>query len=222
MIRFISDPITQVTHFNMCRDSSNQPGTKVLTSVHHKDESIEEMIKDFQNEIDSSKDGIIMNENIDIGRKNTNLAIASTQALTKVNKKGKLIGIWHAARLSNKLAAQYKNDNIDYIFLESYWPWTWNMLLWLFFKLNWYVAKKNGIISKLVYVLGVNQGHPIVDANNLWNSISWTNKESILIKQLKYLRKKCPNSAGIGLYLKTITLKYQTIVDNKMFEYFLD
>lgn len=175
--------------------------------------------------IPNDSDGITIDENIDIRKILKEYSIATTEKAILINKNNKKIIIWHSVHISKDLAKLYKNDNIDYIFVESYWPWKCRLLLWLFFKLNWHTCKKYDILNKLVYILGINQlNRPkFIDALktwNLWVWLPWCNNEKTLNKQLTYIKNKCKNIAGIGYFITSITPEFLKIVDETTLKYF--
>lgn len=174
---------------------------------------------DFQSKCEialQSKDGIIIDENLPFRKKFIDFSLSIGQILSdlKSRYKDKVIAIYHSVLLTPKFAKAYKN--LDLIFIESYWSWKSNFMLWLFFKINWHIAKKWGVLDKIVYLLGINQNplkFNIFKPITWWNSIPWTNDENTLNKQLNYIKEKCPDTAGIGFYVTSSTQEYMEVVD---------
>ncbi len=160
----------------------------------------------YQQVFDSSSEGIIVDENVDLWTPSfRKYSLATVQALSMLNKpKGKTVSIFHSARLSMKLAKAYKEPKIDYIVIESYWPWKSQFMMWLFFKGNYRRAKRAGILNKIVFLLGINQNQPKIKGD-AWSNIPWANDVYTLFSQIGYVKTKMPGIAGIGFFEENCT-----------------
>ncbi len=179
----------------------------------------------WQSALDNTTDGIIADENIDLRKPLANYSKKTVEVLGELSKKGKKISVWHSVRLSKQLAKVYATDAIDYVFIESYWPWKWRPLLWLFFKHNYNVAHRAGIEHKLVFGLGINQNHPkfrLKDVSNWWSEIPWCNDKKTLVRQLRYIKEKCLNIAGLGFFVLDASDSFMRTADEITFQLFGD
>jgi hypothetical protein len=227
MIRFYSEAVNYgPTHFNLCRDSSNQKGVIWLAQSQNSPGEVSVLAARFQTDLNNSAHGILVNECADLLPALRQRALDTVAAMERVtNPAGKVLAVWHAARLSPELAAAYANSPISRVFLESYWPWRWPPLLSLFFKSNWKTAQQAGIVDRLVFVLGVNQNRKVDLLHDPWSSIPWCDNEATLRVQLGYLKDNCPGSAGVGFYVldaSHITQEFLEVCDRTAFEFFPD
>lgn len=169
-------------------------------------------------------DGVLLDELIPIRKAFINFSLQCIETLQAIKSTtNKIIAVWHSFWITKTFAKVYQKTNIDYILLESYWPWKSRFMLWLFFKLNYSKAKKYGFVNKLIISLGVNQNHPkfnLKDPSSWWSSIPWCNYEKTLDKQLSYIKEKCPGIAGIGYFIASISDDFLKTVDAETVKYF--
>jgi hypothetical protein len=151
-------------------------------------------------------------------------------ALTKLptNTTNKWIICWQSAFLTPRFAKLYKQffkrELLDFVFIESYWPWKSRFMLWIFFKINYLIAKRYGIHDRIVYGLGINQGEgDWIHGPDVWSKyFKWANDERTLRAQLGYIKKHCPGIAGIAFYNPKVNDDYWVVFDNITYEYFPD
>ncbi len=183
------------------------------------------MTTTFQNQINLQNNGILINECNDFLPSLKKYSTGIFQAIKNITKPlGKFIAIWQVVRLTKENAELYKDPEIDLIFIECYWRFKWQPLLWLIFKIAYNHAKKAGILNKLVISLGTNQDKPnfnILQPANWQGMMPWCNDEKTLRAQLDYLKKKCKGIAGVGMYVyNKITQPWFNTIDSVFNEYF--
>ena len=114
--------------------------------------------------------------------------------------------MWHIIFLRRKMADFYRISKTDYILIEAYWPWKWRAFLWLFFRLNWRVARKAGILNRTLFVLGINDNEQrrleSIRKGDPWHLLRWANDERTMRAQLEYIQRRCPGMAGIGFFVQ--------------------
>jgi hypothetical protein len=131
-------------------------------------------------------------------KRNIKLAIGAL----RIKDPKKTIVIWHNGIVGPRMAKWYEK-HVDYVFIESYWPWKANWLLWFFFRLSWIFGKN--IRHKFVHVLGINDNKEARKASvakgDLWHMFKWANDEKTMRKQLTYIHDKCYHESGIGFFV---------------------
>lgn len=135
------------------------------------------------------------------------------------------VAIWMSMLLTPTFAKLCQDPNLDYLFLEAYWPFRSKILLWFVFRFSYLIARYYGVENKLVISLGVNQNHQLFNLhtpNNWWNQISWANNIKTVEAQLLYIKKKCKGIAGVGYFISSIYGDFLSQIDSVMFKVFPD
>lgn len=128
--------------------------------------------------------------------------------------------LWNIVFVTGRFA-KFCKENVDLLLIESYWPWKCRPLLWLFFKINWYICKKHGILDKTIFCLGINDSKEYRKSNDLWTRLPWANDEKTMRAQLGYIQKKCPGTAGIGWFVASeSSIETVQLADKLSKEYF--
>ena len=128
------------------------------------------------------------------------------------------LAIWHSVRLSSVMADAYGVGWVNYVFIESYWPWKSNFMLSLFFKRNYKKAFKAKIAHKIVFALGINQNRPrfrLFSPMTWWNSLPWANDFETISAQLRYIENNCPNIAGVAFFVASSSESFLRLVDKE-------
>jgi len=119
------------------------------------------------------------------------------KALIELKKKNLgFVGVWHSIYLWFKSAKVY-NESVDLVMIEMYSSAKSSIWLWLRLMPSYFVAKMTGVWDKTIFALKIDD---TVKRTFKYKWIAGVPDEKTLEKQMRFIKKHCPDMAGIGFY----------------------
>jgi hypothetical protein len=178
--------------------------TRVSGGATSNDRTVEETVERILEGGRIGNNQIIIDEYVFLFRNNMKTLRTAVAAAKRINPDLQII-MWNNTWVTPK-AAKFFREYIDMIFIESYWPWKSRPMLWLFFKTNYHVVRKHGLLNRTVFILGINDDREkrkeSLRDGDWWAYLPWANDEKTLRKQITYVRDRCPGTQGIGFFVK--------------------
>lgn len=167
------------------------------------------------NFISSGSDFIIIDEYISFKFRRMKV-LREAIKLAKEVRPGLKIALWNSFWITPEAIKTYQKY-VDLILIETYTFFKMRPLLWLLFKTNWKTLQANNLLTKSLFVLGINDSpagrYKALRGGDLLAFTPWANSEKRLKAQISYIKKRCPGTQGIGFFVKDAKLSLLKVAD---------